>query len=294
MAARSTKCLVRQQGFTLIEMITVIIVLGIVGIGLGGFIRGGFGIYSDASGRQQILNETRFAVERLNRELRSAIPNSLRLRYDAAAPVQCLQYVPAEWVGYYTRLPLLPDTTNQLRVVEFADNNDQFIWQPGDFAFVYPTSNADIYLASRQKRQITQACSDAVDADLDGQPDGDGDCNTADSSSHTATFTLAGAFADASPASRVYFGRKAVSICARAQGLYRYEESLTEDQPLHTEGGELLAEHLANQLDDSTQLPFELAPPTLNRNGLVHILLRFERNQEPMNYNLEVHVPNVP
>jgi len=286
-----------NKGFTLIELVTVIIVLGIVSVGIAGFVRNGFQIYADATERQQILSESRFVVERLNRELRMAIPNSARVISDLNSEIQCLEFVPAEWVSFYTTLPVLPSASTQARIVELAGNS-LFNWQVGDFAFVYPTATQDIYDAAQQKRRSVLACSDAIDADGDGNPDGDGDCSTADSTSHTAELTLSGAFADSSPASRMYFGRKTVSFCARTQdgkkGIYRHEGSIDSVQPLYTLGGDLMAQHLRNDLSKDDQLPFAVSSAVLNRNGLVHVLLAFELNEEHMNYSLEVHIPNVP
>ncbi|WP_340676980.1 type II secretion system protein [Paraglaciecola sp.] len=294
--------LAAAKGFTLIELITVIIVLGVVSIGIAGFLRGGFQIYADATERQQILTESRFVVERLNRELRMAIPNSVRLIDDLTLEIQCIEFVPAEWVSFYTTLPVStstlpasPSVSTQARIVELP-NNRLFSLQLGDFAFVSPTDNDDIYLASEQKRQTVLACSDALDGD--GNPDGDGDCNTADSKSHTAELTLSGAFADESPASRMYFGRRIVSFCARTEGgkkgIYRHQGNITTKPTLYDTGGDLMAQHLRNDLSENDQLPFAVSSAVLNRNGLVHMVLAFELNEEPMNYSIEVHIPNVP
>jgi MSHA biogenesis protein MshO len=96
------------NGFTLIELITVIVVLGIVSVGVSGFLRSGLQIYSDANERDQLLSQSRFVIERVSRELRAAIPNSVRLQYSASADTQCLEFVPALWTSYYTTLPVIP------------------------------------------------------------------------------------------------------------------------------------------------------------------------------------------
>jgi MSHA biogenesis protein MshO len=298
--------LVTSKGFTLIELVTVIVVLGLVSIGIAGFLRGGLQIYADANERQQILADSRFVVERLNRELRTAIPNSARLINDLMREIQCLQFVPAEWVSFYTTLPVStstlpasppasPPASTQARIVELPDSN-RFSLQSGDYAFVYPTDNDDIYKDSEQKRQTVLACSDELDSN--GSPDGDGDCATADSTSHTAALTLSGAFADSSPASRMYFGRRTVSFCARTEdgknGIYRHEGNITILPTLYDTGGDLMAQHLRNDLSEANQLPFAVSAPVLNRNGLVQILLAFELNEEKLDYSIEVHIPNVP
>ena len=280
----------QQQGFTLIELVTVIVVLGIVSVGISGFLRSGFQIYSDANERQQLLSESHFLVERLNRELRMAIPNSVRTIYDATTQVQCLEFVPALWASFYTRLPVLPSVATQARIVELpADNTYGF--QAGDYAFVYPTSTEDVYDASQLKRRTVLACSDEFNSE--GNSDGDGDCNNPNSASHTAELTLSGPFADDSPASRMYFGRNTVSFCASNQTIYRREDNINTLQSVYF-SGDIMAQHLTNDMSDLNQLPFTVSGAVLTRNSLVQVLLAFEHNEERMDYNIEVHIPNVP
>lgn len=282
------------KGFTLVELITVIIVLGIVSVGLSGFLRTGLQIYSDANDRDQLLSASRFVMERLSRELRTAIPNSLRVQYSASSNTQCLEFVPALWTSYYTTLPVSPGTDTLARVVEFAANPNQYSWQTGDFALVYPTSTQDIYASTSQKRQSILACRDDMDADEDGNADGDGDCNTADSSSHLAELSLSGAFAHSSVASRIYFARHTVSFCLRNNNMYRYQDGINENQTVYSGGGDILGQNIQNNLALSSELPFQISAPTLNRNALVQIRLSFELREEIVNYNTEVHIPNVP
>lgn len=283
-----------SHGFTLIELITVIVVLGIVSVGVAGFLRSGLQIYNDANERDQLLSQSRFVIERVSRELRAAIPNSVRLQYSASAGTQCLEFVPALWASYYTTLPVIPSTATLARVVELADNANQYAWQAGDSTFVYPTSNQDVYASNSLKRQTILACSDDMDADEDGNPDGDGDCNTADSTSHIAELEISGAFADSSPASRMYFARNTVSFCARNGSIFRYQDNINNNQTLYQVGGDLLGQNLHNNLTLSNELPFRISGPTLNRSALIQLRLAFELQGEIVNYNTEVHIPNVP
>lgn len=273
---------VKNTGFTLVELITVIIVLGVVSVGVSGFIRTGMGIYSDVTDRDQLLAESRFLVERLTRELRHAIPNSGRIT--SVGSDQCIEFVPALWTTYYTSLPVFPDTSTQATIVEMGLNAaDYQITYPstgvlGDYAFVYPTSSEDIYDTSSTKRREILACTDV-----------DNDCHSPDDPDHTATLTLSGSFADESPASRLYFGRQAISYCANSDGdIRRYQNDIAETQNVYTSGGVLMAEGLANNQ------PFKIEEVSLTRNGLVNVLLEFTRNDELVNYNVEVHIPNVP
>jgi MSHA biogenesis protein MshO len=274
------------HGFTLVELVTVIIVLGVVSVGISGFIRTGVEIYSDVTKRDQLLGDSRFVVERINRELRMAIPNSARVTANSSGTIQCVEFVPLEWGSFYTSLSVLPDTSTQATVVEWGNNPDGFIWQAGDFAIVYPTSNNEVYDVSLNKRIQMTACSDGG---------ADSACSTADDPNGTAQLTLAAAFDDHSPASRLYIARRTVSYCANSsnRSIFRNEGNITETQLVYS-SGTLMAENISNDFNNSDEAPFKIYGATLTRNSMVHILLGFERNEEIINYSSEVHIPNVP
>lgn len=72
----------RQQnisGFTLIEMILVIVLLGIISAVLAPVITSNVTAYHDTRTRSDLVARGRVALERLTREIHLAIPNSLRL-----------------------------------------------------------------------------------------------------------------------------------------------------------------------------------------------------------------------
>ena len=58
---------IKAKGFTLIEFIVAMVLLGILAVGVSSFLQFGGQMYADASARDQILSSARFAIERLNR-----------------------------------------------------------------------------------------------------------------------------------------------------------------------------------------------------------------------------------
>ncbi len=273
---------IKSKGFTLVELVTVIIVLGVVSIGISGFIRTGVDVYADVLERDQIIGDSRFVVERINRELRSSIPNSIRVKDDGN--IQCLEFVPAEWVTFYTTLSVTPDTSLTATVLELANNKANYSLMPGDFAVVYPTTNDDVYHEDSDKRRAIIPCTLSL-------------CGTGHTTIGVDRLSISEAFLDHSPASRFYIARKAVSYCAITgeKRIYRSENNLVNnEQDLYSNStGVLMAENLANVLADG-DAPFSVSEPTLTRNGLVQIFLTFNRNEEVINFNSEVHIPNVP
>lgn len=67
----------QQAGFTLIEMVTVIVLLGIVAGILTPFIAKAMQAYTHSQARASLVNKGRLALERLAREVHQAVPNSL-------------------------------------------------------------------------------------------------------------------------------------------------------------------------------------------------------------------------
>ncbi len=72
----------RQRGFTLIEVIMVVILIGIIAGVLAPFITQAISAYTDTRSRTELIAKGRLALERLKRELQHAVPNSLEVFTD--------------------------------------------------------------------------------------------------------------------------------------------------------------------------------------------------------------------
>jgi MSHA biogenesis protein MshO len=80
----------RQRGFTLIEAVVVIVVLGVLATVVAVFIRAPVQAYADAVGRAEVSDQADLALRRMARDIRLALPNSVRVSADRAA-VEFLQ-----------------------------------------------------------------------------------------------------------------------------------------------------------------------------------------------------------
>jgi len=276
-------------GFTLVEMVTVILILGILVVGVSSFIIFGTRIFVESSSVDQVLSQSRFAVERVTRELRSALPNSLRVNTDSLT-YQCIEFVPIEASTTYLTMPIVPAAAASTGIV-ILDNTVSAI-RVNQFAWIYPLIDADVYSSARQKRAQVKTIATAP-SPLEHQV--------------TLTFTAPTRFAEASPRQRIYFGSSPVSYCfekgpsGNELQLLRYAgysfnaiQPNPAAMPATMGTGVLMAQSVANVLNNGADLPLILTPSSLVNNAMVHLQPRFNVNGETFQYRHQVQVINVP
>ncbi|MCU8093191.1 type II secretion system GspH family protein [Shewanella sp. SM20] len=269
-------------GFTLVEMVTVILILGILVVGVSSFIIFGTRIFVESSSVDQVLSQSRFAVERMTRELRSALPNSVRLNSDSLT-YQCVEFVPIEASTTYLAMPIIPAAAASTGIV-ILDNTASAI-RVNQFAWIYPLVDADVYSSARQKRAQIKTPPLTLANQV------------------TLTFTAPTRFAEASPRQRIYFGSSPVSYCFEkgASGNYLqivryagYNFNTVQPNPATMGTGVLMAQSVANVLNNGADLPLILTPSSLVNNAMVHLQPRFNVNGETFQYRHQVQVINVP
>ncbi len=89
-----------QQGFTLIELIVVMVLLGVLAAGAGLLINRPIEAYQDQQRRQMLVDAAELALRRLAGDIRHALPNSLRL-VDNAPDGWALEMTPTVDAGRY-------------------------------------------------------------------------------------------------------------------------------------------------------------------------------------------------
>ncbi|MGB1197561.1 MAG: PilW family protein [Thalassotalea sp.] len=257
-----------NQGFTLIEMITVMVVLGVLAVGVSSFLQFGSRIYLETNDRDQLIASARFSIERLNREIRHALPNSPRLIGNSD---QCIEFRPIKAAAIYTEIPVAPlPASSTVKVIRFDDSqfsNDLSV-------IVYPLTSNDAYLPSNKISEIDNNNA-AFDYNLN---------------EWSITLNLPMQFTADSPTNRLYFIDSPVSYCVEGGNLNRYQgyASYRADQAPNSVPS-LMAENLDNNISG-----FQVNSASQLRSGHVLAQLNFKQNDEQISFNNEIQVPNVP
>jgi MSHA biogenesis protein MshO len=95
------------RGFTLVEAIAVMVITGIIASMVAVFIKSSIGSYIDAARRAELTEAADIALRKLTREVRLAVPNSLRLSDSGGHTGACstgtcyMEFVPTKDGGRY-------------------------------------------------------------------------------------------------------------------------------------------------------------------------------------------------
>ena len=268
----------RQTGFTLIEIVAVIVILGILATASTKLIVFGTQVYVETNDRMQVLSRSRFLVERLSRELKTAIPNSI------LATTNCIQFIPIKSSGAYredasaTTPPIFPVSGDTLDVVSWTDISN---YNLDDRLYIYATEEAHLYSDTTHFMVIANAV-------------------VSSGNEYQITFNAIDSFEQGSPRQRYYTADSSVSFCLWAGNVYRNETTGIPASPPVIDSDDdldaswiLMSEGLTN--DIAQEPPFRYEPGTLYRNSVVNLYLEFNANSdENMFFNQEVHIPNVP
>lgn len=112
----------RQAGFTLAEMVIVIVILGAISAAASVFITAPVDAYLDVSRRAHLSDVADTALRRISRDLQRAAPNSVRVAGACTGAAACyVEYVPVVAGGRY-RAEL--DDVGAGNLLDFADNTD--------------------------------------------------------------------------------------------------------------------------------------------------------------------------
>lgn len=139
------------KGFTLVEMVIVIVVTGIIGGIVASFIRMPVQGYVDSARRAELTDIADTAVRRMARDIRTAVPNSVR---NVACSPTCVEFLPTKDGGRYRAFP---GGTNNVLSFVVADNSFEIIGSP-----IYFTQNVDYIVVGSTQPSGNPAPGDQV------------------------------------------------------------------------------------------------------------------------------------
>lgn len=294
MIVRST----RPKGFTLVELVIVIVLLGIVGAGTFAYLGFGAQIFTDVVGREQLSAQSRFAVERLSRELRNSLPGSART-FEPVAGIEaggrCIEFIPIRGSGVYLETPQAnrPLPVSRAINLSVAAGNPSEVLTESDYEGLY------VFIGANTQARIFSPTSEnrsRVEVGMVSSED----------QHYLIDFDTPVGLNRQSPSPRYYLTSTPVAWCVEgAQPPYQlvrfsdysdFTQSALPSLASIETAPSVQRSVMASSLRDGDSAPFTSSGVTLTRNNLVLIDLFFARRdgQEPMVLHHEVHVPNVP
>lgn len=259
----------RAAGFTLIEMISVLVILAILAAIGSSFLITTVDAYRATEVRAKLLARGRTSVEQMTRQLRLAVPNSLRVSSSGA----CIEFFPL--VGGANYLNDLPDNENMAPPTSSIAVSP-LLTDLGSPAYVIigALSATDIYTSGSPSARVGLASTS-------GTP-----INTLNlSSSHR--------FIRNSISKRVFVADNPKRFCVSGGSLLLYHSYGVDTGPLTdaSPGGTIVLMSLEVAASGTA---FALAPGSENRNAAALISLVYSGNGEQVELNQEVLVRNVP
>lgn len=250
-----------QSGFTLIELITVIVILSIIATIGTGFVVKTTESYQRTQTRALLVNTARQALERMTRQLRGALPYSVRITNGG----NCAEFMPIAAGGNY--LIAVPDQENGV-----ATKNTVSV---APFTVDFGTARF-VSIGAMQASEIYGASP----ASLAGY-----------SNASAGTLTLAGTkrWQRNSINKRFYILDNPQAFCVVGTELRFYQNINVLDPAINVAGAfDVIARNVA------ATTPFVLQNGSENRNTRIDVSLNFTSGGETINFTQGVFIRNVP
>ena len=289
----------RESGFTLVEMVVVIVISSILAGVVTQFITQPMEAYADQGRRNALVDAADGALRRMSREIREALPNSVRVgcggncveflraldggRYRAVFPGDALSFNPADMDSSFD---VIGPVARLSQIVTGAGPGD-CLNAAASCLVVYNTGllGTNAYNSDNIATVTAASAGPPISLSFD---------NSNFSSGSTA-------FPASSPAQRFHIVDTPVAyLCDISQGtLRRYEGyTISANQGSVDTHAELIglpnpAEHafLANRVSNCS---FAYSPGTPARNGLATLSLSLSDQGESVTLLQQVHISNTP
>jgi MSHA biogenesis protein MshO len=282
----------RQAGFTLVELVLTMVISAVVVAFVSMFISVPVQGFMDQTRRVRLVDSAGSALQRISRDVRRALPNSVRTR--SAPDVVALEILSTVDGARYREQP--PGTA--AAILDFAAADDLFNVLGPFTQVAKPFSSTTHYLAiynvgvpgadAYELANVITPANRQIDIAVDGATGED-----------RVRVSPAFKFAYESPTQRIFLVEGPVTyLCDLVAGtLLRYEgytiASSQTDVDSHAEliGASASASLMADQL---VGCDFTYAPGTAERGGLLALEIAVGSQGETVSLLAQVHVDNVP
>ena len=268
------------RGFTLLELLLVILITGILAVVVAPIIQEPIRAYFDQTTRAELVDSAEMALRRMARDARRSLPYSLR----PSGPGSAFELINVMDVARYrenggpaaARLQFnnADDSFNVLGRFQQASAGDTFSGMQRLAVFNLTPGTAD-HDAYNNDAVVTPAATVIAISD--------------DGNEHSVTVTPDHEFEASSPSHRVYITDGATSYACFNGGLYRWANyAWNSTQP----GAAAVAASGQLMTDNVTGCSFSYDPGNARRPGLLMMELTLSRNGESITLMHQVHIHN--
>jgi MSHA biogenesis protein MshO len=270
------------MAFTLVELVMVIVVLAILATGSVKFISQSAQGLVDSADRQALASTASIAMEKVLRQVRRALPNSVRTFDDGSN--SCIEFVPILYSSEYVSVPIASAETD-FDAIAFSNA----VGGESGYVAVYPISEDSVYGTNpATDRSISSTLASASPAGIPS------------ANLQTITFESPSSyrFPTGSPRNRFYLVSDPISFCEDANGrLWRYQNygfHLDSSSSIPTSGADSIL--IADSLQVNS-LSFNILQAQLQRNAVIRmslVIVRSNSSLESLELSQEVQLRNVP
>jgi MSHA biogenesis protein MshO len=270
------------SGFTIVELVVTIVIIGILASMGGMFISRPMEGYVDLKRRAELVDQAEMSLRRMQRDIRAALPNSIRVfDFDSEGKAKSIEMLHVVDGGRYRRLP---DDDGNDQILSFTEDDNSFevlgglqhfsdVDTENDFVVIYnltaTVSNANAYSGDNIK-QLHNTSTESI-----------------------LQFDPAVRFPYSSPYQRFFIVDEAISYKIEDGELRRYSGYEINNCPDPSELTEEYRALVAKFIDEANS-SFDYSSATSTRSGLVTIRLTLEDNEESISLLHQVHVDNAP
>ncbi len=289
------------RGFTLIEAVIVIVLTGIVSSMVAVFIKSPVDAYFDAARRAELTDVADTAVRRMSRDIRQAMPNSVRNPADGSD--QCIEFIPTKIGGRY-RVAAEPAGGDPL---DFTTVDDKFdmLWLNSALPVASQIAAGDVIVVYNDGSVSGNAYSGANAIQVASLAEPGGTANTSAISfvgSGTATPFNRKQLPSESPSGRfqvIPAGQHVVSYGCSGGVLVRYSRTLTASWTQPAGCAAMVSGATPSVLAQNiTACSLKYEPPGsstgLSRFGIVSVSLEMTQAGESVKLYHQIHVDNTP